>query len=297
MNRFFDKAIRISFTALMVWTLILLLSFYDIAHAYCYRQFLMQDGGLLIIGGCLLIFLYVCNRGYGEKIEAFLEHHHRLLLSITLAALLIWQLYASFGGYFSTGWDARVIRETVFHEVRGNYEEINHLYFSRYQNNALLVWLYKQIVTAVDRTIGIGLEYSMVAFQCLLDVITVYLTYRIALDLFHSYRAAWLTYFIAYIFVGLSPWFIIVYSDATGIVLPVFLIRLYQKGMHQTSNGKSLGLFALLGFFAMAGFYLKPQIFITAIAMVLLSIPRFFTKSKKTKNPHLHQGGIHRLIY
>lgn len=266
----------------MVWTFILLLSFYDIAHAYCYRQFWMQDGGLLIIGGCLLLFLYGCNRGYGEKIETFLEHHHRLLLSITLAVLLGWQLYASFGGYFSTGWDARIIRETIFYEVRGNYERINHHYFSCCQNNALLVWLYKQIVTLVDRTVGIGLEYSMVAFQCLLDVCTVYLTYRIAFDLFHSYRAAWLTYAVAYLFVGLSPWFIIVYSDATGIVLPVLLIRLYQKGLHQTSNGKSMTISGLIGFFAMAGFYLKPQIFIAAIAMVLLSIPKLFIKSKKT---------------
>lgn len=100
----------------------------------------------------------------------------------------------------------------------------------------------------VDRKIGIGREYSMVAFQCLLDVCTVYLTYRIAFDLFHSYRAAWLTYAVAYLFVGLSPWFIIVYSDATGIVLPVFLIRLYQKGLHQTSNGKSMTISALICF-------------------------------------------------
>ena len=80
---------------------------------------------------------------------------------------------------------------------------------------------------------------------------------------------------------GLSPWFIIVYSDATGIVLPVLLIRLYQVGVQNYSKRKSIALFLALGFLAMAGFYLKPQIFIAAIAMVLVSVLGNIGKGKK----------------
>lgn len=265
----------------MVWTVFLLVGFHEIANVFTSRQFLLEDGGFLLIG-CLFIYLLYCwNRCSGNRIEAFLQKHHRLLLDISLAVLLVWQLYACFGGYFSTGWDAQVIRETIFDEVQGDYDAINKGYFSWFPNNVLLVWIYKTIVSFVNSTAGIGLEYSMVAFQCLLDVITVYLTYKIAFDLFHSYRAAWLTYAVVYIFVGLSPWFIIVYSDATGIVLPVLLIRLYQVGLQTNSKRKSIALFLALGFLAMAGFYLKPQIFIAAIAMVLVSVLGNIGKGKK----------------
>ncbi len=282
MTGFSTKAICILFTAIMIWTLFLLVGFHETADVYTSRHFFMEDGGFLIIGCAVVYLLYRWNKRSGTRIEALLQKHHRILLILSLAVLLAWQLYACFGGYFSTGWDAQVIRETVLYEVNGDYEAIKNWYFSAFSNNIFLVWIYTQIVTLVDRTFGIGLEYSMVAFQCLLDVCTVYLTYRIAFDLFHSYRAAWLTYVVAYLFVGLSPWFIIVYSDATGIVLPVLLIRLYQKGQYQTTKGRSLTLFAILGFFAMAGFYLKPQIFITAIAMVLVSISTLVSKNKNT---------------
>lgn len=280
-NEFLTKAIRVLFTVLIVWTVFLLVAFHETADVFSSRDFLIEDGGFLILGTLVVFFLYRLNKKAGISIEEFLKKHHRFLLVVSLAILLGWQLYACFGGYFSTGWDAQVIRETVFHEAEGDYQAINHGYFSWFPNNVLLVWIYKQIVTVVDRTVGVGLEYSMVAFQCLLDVITVYLTYRIALDLFHSYRAAWLTFVVAYLFVGLSPWFIIVYSDATGIVLPVLLIRLYQLGLKSDSKRKSILLFLLLGFFAMAGYYLKPQIFITAIAMVLVSALGTIGKGKK----------------
>ena len=132
----------------------------------------------------------------------------------------------------------------------------------------------------------------MVAFQCLLDVITVFLTYQIAFDLFHSYRAAWLTYAVVYIFVGLSPWFIIVYSDATGIVLPILLIRLFQLGLRQKSKVKSMALFGLLGFLAMAGFYLKPQTFIMAISIALVSVFGSVWKEKDICNRRLENLGF-----
>ena len=241
----------------------------------------------------LFIYLLYCwNRRSGNRIEAFLQKHHRLLLVISLAVLLVWQLYACFGGYFSTGWDVQVIRETVFFEAQGKFDYINGSYFSWCSNNLLLVWIYKLIVMLVDDTAGIGLEYSMVAFQCLLDVITVFLTYQIAFDLFHSYRAAWLTYAVVYIFVGLSPWFIIVYSDATGIVLPILLIRLFQLGLRQKSKVKSMALFGLLGFLAMAGFYLKPQTFIMAISIALVSVFGSVWKEKDICNRRLENLGF-----
>lgn len=282
MNRFLTKALRILFMVMMIWTVFLLVGFHEIANVYTSRHFFMEDGGFLIIGCAVVYLLYRWNKRAGARIEAFLQKHHRILLILSLAVLLAWQLYACFGGYFSTGWDAQILRETILYEVKGDYEAINNWYFPTFPNNIFLVWIYTQIVTIVDRTFGIGREYSMVAIQCLLDVCTVYLTYRIAFDIFHSYRASWLTYAVAYLFVGLSPWFIIVYSDATGIILPVFLIRLYQIGISSDSHSKrkSLVLFLMLGFFAMAGYYLKPQIFITAIAMALVSIPSLFTKRK-----------------
>lgn len=50
MKSFFSKAIHILFAVIMIWTVFLLVGFHEIANVFTSRQFLLEDGGFLLIG-------------------------------------------------------------------------------------------------------------------------------------------------------------------------------------------------------------------------------------------------------
>lgn len=216
--------------------------------------------------------LYLLNRHMGTRIERFLERYSRYLLVCTLLILLSVQIYCCYGGYFISGWDAGSISETVFQEFSGEYDQIWKHYYSLYPNNIFIVWLYLNTVRVANWFGLQELEFSLVILQCVLDVITIWLVWLITYDTSRSYRITWLAYGTAYLFVGISPWFIVAYSDATGIVFPVLILRLYQIASRQKNRIVGVLDWGLIGVTAIIGYCIKPQIIISLIAVTIMEL-------------------------
>ena len=273
MNKALKSFIFILFEVLFLWTNILLIT--------SENGFLLSNAVYLAIGIAGMALLFLLNARFGAPIERFLQGRSRLLLAGSLLLLLAWQLYAGFGGYFGTGWDPYTIRNTVFLELRGQYDRIASWYFSRYPNNILLVWGYT-LIGRFEQLFGlISIEYPLVVFQCVLEVLALWVLYRVVYDLSGSRRMAWLAYGIAWIFVGVSPWFFIQYSDATGFILPILMIRIFQKANRAAECCRTLPVilwYILLGVLAIVGLLIKPQIVIAGIAVVLADVLCLFGK-------------------
>lgn len=255
-------------------TLFLMLGVQRTWNVYTSQSFKFENAGYLLIGLAFVFALLLFNRKFGHQIETFLEKRSRPLLAASLGFLLIWQLYTCYGGYFVSGWDAGVVRANVQVEYLQDYAQLNSAYFSQYPNNLFLVWLFTRVVELGDFFGLHNIEYELVAFQCVLDVIVMYLVYLIARDFTHSTKTTWLAYAAAYLFVGISPWFIVAYSDATGIIFPVLSIRLYQLVLKAKRGRSKLGLSALLGLWAAIGYFVKPQTVIVVIAIALVETLR-----------------------
>lgn len=278
MNRVLRTLLYVLYELIFIGTVFLMLGYQTVARVNTSKDFPIENAGFLIIGLIIIVLLFFINDKLGNKIDQFLKKYSRILLPVTLGFLLFWQLYTSYGGYFYSGWDAGGIRKTVIAELNGNYQDIDIVYYSCYPNNLLIIWLF-MILTRFALTCGLQHpEFAPVIFQCFLDVLTMFLIYRITFDLSKSRRLTWLTYLTAYLFIGISPWFIVAYSDATGIVFPVLLIRLYQLSMKFDKRWFKNICFLLLGFIAILAYHIKPQTIIVLIAITLIELVSLFKK-------------------
>ena len=272
MNKTVRRVFILIFFLLFAWTAFLVFGMQHILKVVNAKEYILGNAGLLGIGlGGFLLLCWV-NRRYGERTEAFLQKHARALLLISLAVLLLWQIYSCYGGYFLTGWDAKRIRTTVGYQLRGKYAKLDQDYFSWFPNNRLLVWIFTSVARIATALGYENWQFSLTAFQCVLDVCAIWLVYRVTLDFAKSQRVAFLAYLTAYLFVGVSPWFIIAYSDATGFVLPIFMLRLFQRIRRAEKRWTRAAWSVLLGWVSMIGFYIKPQILIAFLAAALVEI-------------------------
>ena len=272
MNKTLRRGIILIYVSLSLRTLFLVFGMQRILNVTHSKDFPLENAGFFMIGVAGIILLFRINDCYGKRIELFLQKKHRLILLVSLGGLLVWQLYSCYGGYFLSEWDAGVIRETVRIQFNREYAYLDNGYFSWWPNNMFLVWIFTTVLRFATSVGYSNWKFSLVVFQCVIDVVSIWLVYRVTIELTKNQRVAFLTYAVAFLFVGVSPWFIVAYSDATGIALPILIIRLYQLSMDSEKRvAKTLWSIAL-GFVSVAGYFIKPQILIAFIAVVLTEI-------------------------
>ena len=279
------KGILITFSIGILITLVILVFFREKMNIYDANTFTVPNPALLFIGLCLLIPPLLINLKHGERIERFLKSNTSVILLISSVLLLGIRLLVSIEGYFTPGWDAGTILNTTTSLVRKiEIDSLTTEYYSMFPNNMLITWVYTLIgkIAIIFNNDAIG--YALLVFQSLICVLCLLLIFLISRDITGSIKMAWFAYTVAYLFVGLSPWFMIAYSDATGIVFPLLIIRLYQISMKSQKPYIVLLLRVLLGIVSMASFYIKPQLFISFIAVIIIDIAGLFKREPSVQN-------------
>ena len=164
--------------------------------------------GILIIGGLAVglnwLFRHIPKN---EKAE------ERILLFLSIL-LLIFQAYCVWNYYFMTGWDASVIMKAAEAVAHGKNLEDFQYYFSTYPNNLLIVWLYGILIRFFD-LVRVDYRIGILFFQCVLSWGTGLFLFDTARQITNSRFAAWLSWILYLILVGVSPWVSIPYSDST----------------------------------------------------------------------------------
>ncbi len=285
------KTILIATSTGLIITLLILVIFREYMYVFAANTFTIPNIVLLILGLCILIPFFFIDRNRGKEIEKFLNKYTVIILSVSLALLLGVRLLVSVEGYFTPGWDAGTILGTTTSLVRGT-DIISPEYYSRFPNNLLMIWIYSQIgkLAVLFRINTIG--YVLLAFQSVICVSSLLLVFLITRDMTGSIKPAWFAYSLSYLFVGLSPWFMIAYSDATGIVFPLLIIRLYQISKRCQRPLVVLLLRFLIGLLSMASFYIKPQLLIAFIAVIIIDIA-----GSLNKEPQVPPIGLKRKIF
>lgn len=267
-NKILKVSILSLYNLIFIWTFFLILVMQSIFNVFTSKQFSMENYEYFIIGGFIIASIYLINLKWGNAIEAFLRNHEQVLLTVILLSLLIWQLYSCYGGYFQSGWDVRTIRTATKALIEHDYGAIDSSYFSWHTNNLFILWVYKIIGIYSIRLGFDNWEFAIVAFHCVLDVLCMLLVYLVTRMATRNIKIAWFSLIISILLVGISPWFIVAYSDATGFIFPTLILFIYLM-IKRTQNAKLKGfLYLELGILSTAGFYLKPQIFIMFIAII-----------------------------
>ena len=191
-----------------------------------------------------------------------------LLVNLLFFAGLV---FCSYHYYFKTGWDAQTVEGTANLIALGNYEEAQNRYFSFYPNNVFLTFLFS-VVIKLGYAVGVTNYYFVtIVFQCLLFAAAGYLVYCCAEKLMNPVWAVgvWVLYVM---FVGMSPWVVIPYSDATGVFFPILIFYIYlciKNGRHIRCN------LVLLTLVSYVGYRIKPQILIMLIGIGIVTVLEF----------------------
>ena len=198
--------------------------------------------------------------------------HEKMIVAVTIAVFFAFSVFLCISGFFFSDWDPEAILYGVYGVLHGRPEDTGTVYFSNHPNNLLLVWIYLSVL----RTAGIfGTDsvLCLVVFQCILSAFSALVFYRILADMTNDPFASYAVLIVYGIWIMLSPWFIITYSDEAGIIIPLLILRLYQMGAAAGSaKTKRILCWTVMSALAAFGYFIKPQIILSYIAIMILCI-------------------------
>lgn len=214
--------------------------------------------GYMFFYGRMVFF----TRHFSQSMQAKIKKWFIAIASILLFCV---QMIIASNIMFQTGWDAGAVFTFAYETVNLNPPDYTH-YFSMYPNNLFITWFYTVIIRLykmVSSTFTMpGALFSLIIVNSIISCVTGVLVFRITTQLTRKKLwgfAAWCVYAVV---IGLSPWFLIPYSDAVGILFPVLMLYLYLR-----PNTPEPLRWSLIGLFAYIGYQMKPSVAIALIAI------------------------------
>jgi hypothetical protein len=281
---FYQFILFIFFSVFLVNTFLLLVVSPFLVYK-CKKTFEYSNITLIIIDIISLLVFCIFWKTAGRRLLKIIDQYGGRFILGGSIILFFGQMYVCYNIYFLTGWDAGsyVIPTAKMIAFGLPLDDVN-AYFSTYPNNITLVWIFSVILKINSKfgVFGTGNELmSIIVVNCFISSLSGILTYKCVERLINSKWAifSWIVYFLL---VGTSPWGVITYSDPFALFLPILIFFLYTRDM----TGKSIFLkWFLIGIIAFLGYYIKPQVIIILIAIVIIEIWKFFflTKIEKKK--------------
>lgn len=276
MERIVRKSIVAVFCVIMVSILMLVLLCFEDTSFLCKQDFSMSQSIMFLIGVMTLLILGIgfsgvkFRRGISTKSKA-------KYFALSWMILLIIQAVFCYYAYFITDWDVRVITESAYCFAGGDsvfYAE----YLGQYPNNIVLVMIFAVIFQIVRFFAGnIALQdciYVVIILQCVLNTLSGICCHCIVAKETKSRRAAWYASLIYMIYIGISPWLMIPYSDSMALIFPIGILMVYM------CFGEKKYIWIVIGFLSAIGYLIKPQTAIVLIAIMLVEMIRGL-KNKK----------------
>lgn len=274
-----QKSIGIGWSVFAGLILFLLVCFAGNVNYRGKREFALSYGVILLLGVVLAAIVAIVYLRYRSSVDRLINKVPSCTIWILSGILFFVQLIIFYNIYFETGWDSGYV-VSIARRIAAGEEGFTAWYFGRYPNNLFLVWLYS-VVFRIMSWLGLAAwdGFAIVTLQCALSCLCGYLLYKFVAD-YTNNTVAIAAWFIFAVHVGLSPWFVVLYSDPLALCFPMILLRLYQL----TGSGRFVWLkWAGIGFFSYIGYKIKPQVLIVLIAIVLMEIIGLIQKiNKKT---------------
>ena len=260
----------INFILAVLMLLIVAFCMFGTGAGYAYKkEFALPNVVYAILGvaGFALVGLI------SYKLGAWLEksRHSNLIMLLLSGVFFCLLVVLTYHYYFKTGWDAQKVEWAAKAIAERDWEGVQSKYFSYYPNNIFLTYIFG-LVCRFGMWLGINNYYfSMIIFQCALFALTGFVLYRSAC-MCANVRVGLSVWIMYILLVGLSPWVVVPYSDATGLLFPTLLFYLYLRMRCGKQIRLSLFLFVLLSYL---GYHIKPQTVIVAIAAFLVTVFSF----------------------
>lgn len=270
---FVSSLIKYFYIFMMTLIIIICVFFSNIEYAARIKWFLAGEGGhlyLYLILGVIMLFLLQVLAG-----KLFIKFKDKQIIIANIVIFFI-QCYVIYNWYYLLGWDVSAIRKYAMQIANGNLETgYASYYFSIYPNNQFLLCVYSQVYKVcellnIDYLVG---HFALIINQVFLYNLTSFMLYKIIQkitdkDIYPI--TGWLLYLI---FVGVSPWLSIPYSDGGGLFFPIATLFIFYFLKDDTRLCFFLKYF-LLGLNVYIGYKVKPQTTIIMIAIIIVCVFR-----------------------
>ena len=192
-----------------------------------------------------------------------------LVLSVSLVFSVL-QMFLIYNYYFETDWDVQQLvgaaRAAAFNG-RASAAEYRW-YFSECPNNLFLTGLF-MLVFKTGALFGTESLFPLLALQCLLCGLVSLMLYQTLVKCCNNVPAAFSGYLLYLLFVGLSPWISIPYSDVWSLPFNMGLVWLALTGV---LSSKPLFKRCLFVFLSVLAYAVKPQLLLVALAVAAVRL-------------------------
>ncbi|SEI48171.1 hypothetical protein SAMN02910453_0484 [Lachnospiraceae bacterium A10] len=277
--------IRFIFAGFFLWVLVLCLFFQHIE--YMCKAVAESSVLKLVFGLLMIIVIYLLMKVIMSRISY--KYTYYIILGLVSALLLTAQIYIVYHYFFISGWDSYYLIATAQY-VANNGDMSNpdmmpiFGYFSTYPNNLFLTFIYTVLVKITNHLWFTDNNYLVIlCFQCLLNTLAgLFMSLSIRKVTGNDALALTGTFIYA-VFVGLSPWNCVPYSDQMTLIFPILVIYIY---LLKTDKNVLLAIKWMMIFgLVYAGYSIKPQVAIVLIAIMIGQFLKLIAKEfsfKKT---------------
>lgn len=233
----------------------------------CKRLFVGLNPVLFVfasaLGICMgAIFTYVRSKSWRfsfKKPQVF------IIVSFAICLILfLLQLYIIKHAWFYSGWDVGAITE---------FQKPSDSYFSTFPNQLVLAGLFRNIAT-FGQLLGIQTGYISVTIgSCLCVTSSIWLCAQVAKRM-AGYLVGYATLLFSFVFIGLSPWILVPYSDTYGMFFVSLLLFLYV--FMRLGHVKNF----LIVFLTLIGAFIKPTVVFITLAIIAVEFVNFIQQEQ-----------------
>lgn len=217
---------------------------------------------LFVLGVSLLSGLGVlklAKLASNSKVGRFLTSRGAFRAFVLFGSVLLvsLQLIIVENAWFKTGWDVQCITQPWRTDLQQ--------YYSNYPNQLFLAGVFEKLQMCAS-LLGHNDGYLvLVAGSCLCITSSLALT-TFSAKRIGGYKLGYLTFFVGFFIVGLSPWMLVPYSDTYGMLFVAIVFWSYIFITHPIVK------WTLLPFFIYLGYGIKPTVAFIGFAIALLEL-------------------------
>lgn len=173
---------------------------------------------------------------------------------------------------FYGGWDCGMVANSVHWIVEGSGLGYDN-YYTIYSNNIPITWLLYKLYcfTLGLKNYPYNPEFIWIQFQCVMLSLAVFCAVLLVLLVTKKVGTAILALVFHCIFLGISPWKMVPYTDGSTIAIPVLLLLLYALFRNCKSRWR-YALWGIMMLFGVLGGIMKATSYVTLIAVLLVDL-------------------------
>ena len=173
---------------------------------------------------------------------------------------------------FYGGWDCGMVANSARWLYEGGdlgYDD----YYTIYSNNIPITWLLYKLYTFSAGLSGYPYnpEFIWIQFQCAMLSLAVFCSVLLVLRVSGELGISVIALIFQCIFLGISPWKIIPYTDGSTIAMPVLILLLYAL-FRKEQRKRRYFLWFLTMFLGCLGGIMKATCYVALIAVVLVEL-------------------------